>query len=124
MEHKKSIKHNYYLSILLTSDREQRIDNASYKSKSKGGGLFPAQFPGRARRSIFKVFSSIYWETFKTITSNNLQDPNEERRGRSSEPNRSEHPPPASARGSGSDTGPDPELSPSWKKKNSKQANL
>lgn len=34
------------------------------KNKFTGGGLFPAQFPGKARRSVFKVFSSIYWETF------------------------------------------------------------
>lgn len=91
------------------------------KSKSKGGGLFPAQFPGRARRSIFKVFSSIYWETFKQPTTYKIQTKNEEA-GRQSrtDPNIRRQPAPAV----GSDTGPDPELSPSWKKKNSKQANL
>lgn len=35
------------------------------KLQTKRGGLFLAQFPGKARRSVFKVFSSIYWETFK-----------------------------------------------------------
>lgn len=43
------------------------------KSKSRRGGLFPAQYPGKARRSIFKVFSSIYWETFKQPTTYKIQ---------------------------------------------------
>lgn len=90
---------NYYLSILLTRNRKW-IDNASYTNKKKTqtskkrGGLFLAQFPGKAHRSVFKVFSSIYWETFKQNNKQTTYARSHEAVNRSDQ-----DPPPASALG-------------------------
>lgn len=54
----KCIKHNYYLSILLTSSRGKRIDNTSKPTNLRVAGFYPLSFREKPAAWYSKFFQA------------------------------------------------------------------